>query len=160
MLEEVKENISYNVLNIMTLGNGKGQDNKFKSFLKQTSLAFIKTFCGKWKEETLPKWFFISKKLEKCQNESWQSKFHKFLQTFTRFLHVVFYTLFTRFLHAFYTQFLQVLMFPVPLLKRNLWSYWKWKTFEIKFWPFFMIVYKKNNKWHIEWQCVTTNKNE
>ena len=35
----------------MTLGNGKGQDNKFKSFLKQTSLAFIKTFCGKWKEE-------------------------------------------------------------------------------------------------------------
>ena len=103
MLEEVKENISYNVLNIMTLGNGKGQDNKFKSFLKQTSLAFIKTFCGKWKEETLPKWFFISKKLEKCQNESWQSKFHKFLQTFTRFLHVVFYTIFTRFLHAVFT---------------------------------------------------------
>ena len=87
----------------MTLGNGKGQDNKFKSFLKQTSLAFIKTFCGKWKEETLPKWFFISKKLEKCQNESWQSKFHKFLQTFTRFLHVVFYTIFTRFLHAVFT---------------------------------------------------------
>ena len=91
----------------MTLGNGKGQDNKFKSFLKQTSLAFIKTFCGKWKEETLPKWFFISKKLEKWQNESWQSKFHKFLQTFTSFLHVVFYTLFytifTRFLHAVFT---------------------------------------------------------
>ena len=89
MLEEVKENISYNVLNIMTLGNGKGQDNKFKSFLKQTSLAFIKTFCGKWKEETLPKWFFISKKLEKCQNEYYLDNLN--FISFCRRLHV-FYT--------------------------------------------------------------------
>ena len=133
-------------LNVMTLGNSKWQDNKFKSFLKQTSLAFIKTFCGKWKEETLPKWFFISKKLEKCQNEYYLDNLN----------FISFYTL----LHVFYTQFLHVLMFPVPLLKRNLWSYWKWKTFEIKFWPFFMIAYKKNDKWYIEWQWATTNDNE
>ena len=29
----------------------------------------IKTFCRKWEGETIPKWFFIFKQLEKCQNK-------------------------------------------------------------------------------------------
>ena len=38
-------------------------------FKFQTSEVSIKTFWTKWDRENLPKWFFIDKKLEKCQNE-------------------------------------------------------------------------------------------
>ena len=34
--------------------------------------------------------------------------------------------------------YLHALMFPISLLKRNLWSHWKWQTFEGKIRPFFM----------------------
>ena len=37
--------------------------------LKQTFGISIKKFCKKWEGETLPKWFFIFKQLEKWQNE-------------------------------------------------------------------------------------------
>ena len=37
--------------------------------MKQTFEIFIKTLCRKWEEETLPKWSFIYKQLEKWQNE-------------------------------------------------------------------------------------------
>ena len=36
-----------NLPNFMKLRNDKVQDEKFKSFLKQTSEVFIKTFCSK-----------------------------------------------------------------------------------------------------------------
>ena len=37
--------------------------------LKQTFRDFVGTFSRKWEGETLPKWFFIFKELEKCPNE-------------------------------------------------------------------------------------------
>ena len=40
----------------------------WKSF-KQTFEVSIKFFCRKWERETFPKWFFIYKQLDKCQNE-------------------------------------------------------------------------------------------
>ena len=40
-----------------------------EKFLKQTFEVSIKIFCWKWERETLTKWFFIYKELDKCQNE-------------------------------------------------------------------------------------------
>ena len=37
--------------------------------MKQTFEVFIKTFCRKWEVETLRKWLFVYKQLEKCQSE-------------------------------------------------------------------------------------------
>ena len=37
------------------------------------------------------------------------------------------------------TCFIHALVFLISILKRNLWWYWKWQTFEGKIWPFFMI---------------------
>ena len=37
------------------------------------------------------------------------------------------------------TCFIHALVFLISLLKRNLWWYWKWQTFEGKIWPFFMM---------------------
>ena len=37
--------------------------------LKQTLEVSIKLFCRKWEGETPPKWLFLFKQLEKCQNE-------------------------------------------------------------------------------------------
>ena len=35
----------------------------------QTNKFSIKISCRKWETETLPKWFFIYKQFDKCQNE-------------------------------------------------------------------------------------------
>ena len=53
----------------MTLKNGKVQYKGNWKFFKQTFEVSIKEFCRKWERETLPKWFFIYKQLDKCQNE-------------------------------------------------------------------------------------------
>ena len=37
------------------------------------------------------------------------------------------------------TCFIHALVFLISLLKRNLWWYWEWKTFEGRIWPFFMM---------------------
>ena len=89
----------------MRLRNWKVQDKKFKSFLKQTSEIFSK----EWEGEILIKWFFIYKQLEKCQN-----KYYPDNLSLIRFCR---------------RTSLHVLMFPVSLLKKNLWSNWKWQTF-------------------------------
>ena len=51
----------------MILRNGKVQ--YIKKFFKQIFEVSIKIFCSKWEGETLPKWFFIYKQLDKYQNE-------------------------------------------------------------------------------------------
>ena len=78
----------------------------------------IKTFCRKWQGETLPKWFFISKQLEKCQNKYYPDNPNLMSSCKRASLHI--------------------LLFPISLLERNLWSHWKCQTFEGKMWPFFM----------------------
>ena len=113
-----------NLPNLVRLRNGKVQARKFKSFLKQTSESFINTFCRKWEGETRPKWFFIYKSLEKCQKEYYPDNQNSI--SFCR------------------CTSLHVLMFPVSLPKQNLWSYWKWQTFEEKIWPFFMTTKNKD----------------
>ena len=49
----------------MTLKNGKVKHKKSK----RTFEASIKALCRKRKGETLLKWFFIFKQIEKCQNQ-------------------------------------------------------------------------------------------
>ena len=78
----------------------------------------IKTFCWKWEGETLPKWFFIFKQRGKCQNKYYPDNLNLMSSCRRASLHV--------------------LMFPISLLERNLWSYWKCQTFDGKIWPFFM----------------------
>ena len=78
----------------------------------------IKTFCRKWEGETLPKWFFISKQLEKCQNKYYPDN--------------------PNLMSSYKRASLHILLFPISLLERNLWSHWKCQTFEGKIWPFFM----------------------
>ena len=94
----------------------------WKSF-KQTFEVSIKFFCRKWERETFPKWFFIYKQLDKCQNEYYPEN-----PNITRFCR---------------RTSLHVLMFPNFLLKKNLWSYGKWQTFEETIWPFFHNVRKE-----------------
>ena len=86
--------------------------------IKQTIEVSIKTFCRTWERETLPQWFFIFKQLDKCQNEYYSDNLN--LISLCRRIS------------------LHVLMFPIFLLKRNLWSYWKWQTPNEKIWPFFI----------------------
>ena len=118
IVREKMGNISFNVfLNFMVLRNGKTKVRSAK-VLKQIFDVFIKTFCREWGGEIFPKWLFIYKQLEKCQNEYYNDNLN--------------WVSFCR------RSPLHVLMFPISLLKRNLWSYWKWQTFEEKIWPFFM----------------------
>ena len=90
----------------MALRNDKVQEKKF---LKQRFEVFIKTFCEKWEGEVFPKWLFIYKQLEKCQNKYYNDNIN--------------WVSFCR------RTSLHVLIFPFFLLKRNLWSYWKWQNF-------------------------------
>ena len=71
--------------------------------LKQIFEVCVQTFCRKWEGETLPKWFFNFKQIEKCQNDNYpdKRKFNTFLQCYL----------------------LAILMLPISLLKRNLLSY-------------------------------------
>ena len=112
-----------NLLNIMTLRNDKVQDNKLKSFWKQKSEVSIKTFCRKWEGETLPKWLVIYKQPEECQSGYYPDN-----------LDLISFCIHTS---------LQVLLFLISLLKRNLRLHWKWQTFEEKISPFFMTSKKK-----------------
>ena len=43
--------------------------SEFWEFLKRTFEVSVKIFCRKWEGETLSKWFFIYKQLDKSQNE-------------------------------------------------------------------------------------------
>ena len=43
---------------------------KNEKFLKQTFEVSIKAICRKWKREAPPKWFFIFKQPNKCQNKT------------------------------------------------------------------------------------------
>ena len=70
-----------------------------EKFLKQTFEVLIKTFWRKWKGQTLPKWTFIFKQLEKCQNEYYPGN-----------LNLISFCIRTS---------LPVLIFPISLLKRN-----------------------------------------
>ena len=81
-------------------------------FLKQTFEVCIKLFCWKWEGETLTKWFFIYKQLDKCQNEYYPENPN--LISFMRRIS------------------LHVIMFQIFLQKRNMWSYWKEQTLEGK----------------------------
>ena len=72
----------------------------------------VKLFCRIWEGKTLPKWFFIFKQLKEMQNKYYPD--NKNLVCFCR----------RTSLHA--------LMFPISLLKTNLWWYWKWQTFDGK----------------------------
>ena len=53
----------------MILRSDKVQDNKIKTFLKQTIQVSSKTFGRKWEGETLLKLFFNFKQPEQYQNE-------------------------------------------------------------------------------------------
>ena len=75
--------------------------------MKQIFDAFIKTFCRKWEGEIFPKWLFLYKQPEKCQNEYCNDHLHWVSCCRRTSLHV--------------------LMFPISLLKRNL---WKWRSKE------------------------------
>ena len=86
--------------------------------LKQTIEVSIKKFWRTWERETLLKWFFIFKQLDKCQNEYYSDNLNLISLCIRILLHV--------------------LMFPISLLKRNLWSYWKWQSFNEKIWPIFI----------------------
>ena len=86
--------------------------------LKQIFEVPVKTFCRKWEGGTLPKGFFNFKQPEKSQNEYYPDNLNL----------ISFFSLIS----------LQLLLFPVFLLKSNLLLYRKWKTFEGKIWPFFM----------------------
>ena len=79
--------------------------------------SFYQSISQKWKP--VPKWFFIFKQLENCQNKCYRDN-----SNFIRFCR---------------RTSLHVLMFPISVLKINLWSYWEWQTFEEKFWSFFMM---------------------
>ena len=89
----------------MTLRNGKVKDKKFKRTLEVST----KRLCRRWEGENLSKWFFIFIKLGKCQNECYPDNIN--LTNFCR------------------RTSLHVLMFPISLVKKNLWSYWKWQMF-------------------------------
>ena len=91
---------------------------EIQKFLKETFEVSIKTFYRKWEGESHPKWFLIYKQFERCQNECQPDNLN--LICFCR------------------RTSLHVLMFPISLLKWNLWSHWKWQTFEGKVWQFFM----------------------
>ena len=88
---------------------------KIQTFLKQTFEVSIKTICRKWKREAPPKRFFIFKQPHKCQNKHYPEN-----------LNLIIFAC------------VSPCMFPISLLKRKLWSYWKWQTFEWKIWPFFI----------------------
>ena len=81
----------------------KWQSTEWKTLelLKETFEVSIKIFPRKWEGETLAKWFFIYKQLEKCQNEYYPDNPN--LISFWR-----------RILAS-----LHILMFPISLLKKE-----------------------------------------
>ena len=118
------KNVSFNVFSIFwTLWHkeiAKFKKRNLKVF-KINIWSFYKTFCRKWEGETLPKWFFIFKQLEKCQ------------KILSKFNNLNFYCLRSS----------QRLTLHISLLKRNLWSCSKWPISEGKIWTFFMASKKE-----------------
>ena len=101
---------------------------KIRNFSKQTFEVSIKTFCRKWEGEALPKWFFNLKHLEKCQIKYYPDN-----------LNWISFCSLTS---------LQLLMFPISLLTRNLLSYWKLKRNRLSYWKLqraFRMPKKNNN---------------
>ena len=80
------------------------QGKNFKSLKKKFEVS-IKIFCRKWEGKNLLKRFFIYKQLDKCQNKCYPNN-----SNLIRFCRRV---------------SLHLPMFPISLLKRNFWSYWK-----------------------------------
>ena len=77
----------------------------FRKFSEEIYEVFAKKFCRKWEGETLPKWFFSFKQLEKGQNEYYPHN-----------LNLISFCSLTS---------LQLLMFPISPVERNLLTYWK-----------------------------------
>ena len=90
-------------------------------FLKQIFEVSFKIFCRKWEGGALLEWFFIIKQLKKCQSDYYPDNLR--LISFCR------------------PTSLYVLMFSISLLKTNLWSYWKWHSFEGIIWPLKKEIY-------------------
>ena len=111
----------------MALWNGKVQDKKFKSF-KTNIWSFYQNILQKMRRRNSSQMIPQIKQLEKCQNEY-----------YTDNLNLISFSSHTS---------LQLLMFPIALLKRSLWSYWKWQTFEGKIWPFFMTCKNRDLFFH------------
>ena len=101
----------------MTLGNSKVQNKKSKSLWNKHLKILSNYFAGIGKEKHLPNDYSI-KQREKHQNECYAE-----------------YLNWVRFCGR---TSLHILTFPISLLKRNMYLYWKWKSFERKIWPFFM----------------------
>ena len=106
-----------NLLNFMTLDNSKVQNKKFKSLWNEHLKILSKHFAGIGKEKHLLNDYSI-KQREKCQSECYAE-----------------YLNWVRFCRR---TSLHILTFPISLLKRNMDSYWRWKTSERKIWPFFV----------------------
>ena len=100
-------------------------NTKKSKVLKQTCEFSIKIFCWEWEGENISKGFFIYKQLDKCQNEYYPDNINSV--SFCRRIS------------------LHVIIFPISLLKRNMWSYWKWLTFEGNIWSFFIRSNKNRN---------------
>ena len=102
-----------------------------------------KHFPENWEEiEIYPfpidSWFFFTPQLEKCQNEHYPDNLNL--------------------IHFCSLTSLKLVMFPISVRKRNLWSFWKWLTSEEKIWGYFMTsrkeIYFSYNKFlsYICWQ--------
>ena len=107
----------FNLLNLTTLRNGKVQNKKFNRFQNKYLKLLLKYFIENGKEKLSPNDSFF-KQLEKCQKEYYPENLN-----LTSFCSLT---------------ILELIIFPISLLKRNLPSYWKWQTLEGKIWPVLM----------------------